>query len=172
MDTKGDLTRLEIKIPARGMVGLRTKMLTATAGEAVLHYVFSGYEPFKGEIQERTTGVTISMEQGRAVAYALDSLQDRGDFFVEPGDEVYEGQVVGEHCRGNDIVVNVCRTKKLSNMRASGSDRKMVIAPPRKMSLEEALEYVEEDELVEVTPKAIRMRKWYLTEKERKRAKG
>jgi GTP-binding protein len=171
MDAQGDLTHLEIHIPARGLVGLRTRMLTATAGEAVLHHVFHAYEPVRGEIAGRGTGVQISMEPGRAVAYALDSLQDRGDFFVAPGDEVYEGQIVGEHCRGNDIVVNVCRTKKLTNMRAAGSDRKMVLAPPKRMALEEALEYIEEDELVEVTPRSMRLRKRYLKEKDRKRAR-
>ena len=171
METFGEAAHLEIRIPARGLVGLRTRLLTATGGEAVLHHSFAGWEPFKGEIARRTTGVQVSMEEGKAVTYALDSLSDRGDFFLAPGDPVYEGQVVGEHCRGNDIVVNVCRTKKLTNVRAAGSDRKLVLAPPRRMSLEEALEYIADDELVEVTPKSIRLRKFRLKEKERKRAK-
>jgi GTP-binding protein len=170
MDTEGETTTLEIAIPARGMVGLRTRMLTATAGEAVLHHSFCGYEPYRGSIPGRGAGVQVAMEPGKVVSYALDSLKDRGDFFVKATDDVYEGMVVGEHCHGNDIVVNVCRTKKLTNMRASGSDRKLTIAPPRLLSLEEALEYIEDDELVEVTPNSIRLRKIQLKEKDRKRA--
>ncbi len=172
MEVEGDTTHLEILIPARGLVGLRTRMLTATAGEAILHHTFHAYEPLRGDIPARGYGVQISMERGKTVTYALDNLQDRGDFFVKPGDDVYEGQIVGEHCRGNDIVVNVCRTKKLTNIRAAGSDRKLVLAPPRAMSLEEALEYIEEDELVEITPNSMRLRKIHLNEKERKRAKA
>ena len=172
MEAAGEMTHLEFRIPARGLVGLRTRLLTATAGEAVIHHSFLAYEPYKGEIAGRGAGVQISMEKGQAVTYAIDSLQDRGDFFVAPGDPVYVGQIVGEHCRGNDIVVNVCRKKNLTNVRASGSDRKLILAPPRKMSLEEALEYIDEDELVEVTPKCMRLRKIHLQEKDRKRAKA
>ncbi|MBM4015683.1 MAG: translational GTPase TypA [Planctomycetes bacterium] len=172
MEASGGTTHLEIAIPARGIVGLRTKLLSATTGEAVLHTSFLGYQPWKGPIGERQGGVQIAVEQGKVADYSLDALQDRGDFFVENGDQVYVGQIVGEHCRGIDIVVNCCKAKKLSNMRSSGADRKMVVAPPKRLSLEECLEYIAEDELVEVTPKSLRMRKILLDEKERKRAKS
>jgi GTP-binding protein len=171
METTGPFAHLEIEIPARGLVGLRTKLLTATTGEAVLHHTFVGYQPWKGPIGERQGGVQIAVEAGKVAGYALDALQDRGDFFVEPGDEVYVGQIVGEHCRGVDITVNCCKMKRLTNMRSSGADRKLVVAPPRRLSLEECLEYIEEDELVEVTPKSVRMRKRLLDEKDRKRAR-
>jgi GTP-binding protein len=171
METAGDTTHLEIEMPARGLVGMRTKLLTATAGEAVLHTSALEYKPWKGPVGERQGGVQVAVEGGRVTAYALDALQDRGDFFVEPGDEVYAGQIAGEHCRGIDITVNVCRTKRLTNIRAAGADRKLVVAPPRRLSLEECLEYIADDELVEVTPKSLRMRKILLDEKERKRAR-
>ena len=171
METVGETTHLEIEIPARGIVGLRTRLLTATTGEAVLHTSSLGYKPWKGAIGDRQGGVQVAVEPGKVAAYALDALQDRGDFFVEPGDEVYVGQIVGEHCRGIDITVNACKTKKLTNMRAAGADRKLVVAPPRRLSLEECLEYIADDELVEVTPKSLRMRKILLDEKERKKAR-
>src|SRR5262249_4047220 len=172
METVGETTHLEIAIPGRGLVGLRTKLLSATAGEAVLQPSLVGYQPWKGSIGERQGGVQVAVEAGKVATYALDALQDRGDFFVENGDEVYVGQIVGEHCRGIDITVNPCKTKKLTNMRASGSDRKLVVAPKKVLSLEECLEYIEEDELVEVTPKSLRMRKIILDENERKRARN
>ena len=171
MEQVGDTSHLEIEIPARGIVGLRTKLLTATTGEAVLHTSFLGYKPWKGPIGERQGGVQVAVEGGKVAAYALDALQDRGDFFVEPGDEVYVGQLVGEHCRGIDITVNPTKMKKLSNMRSSGADRKLVVAPPKRLSLEECLEYIADDELVEVTPKSLRMRKILLDEKDRKKAR-
>ncbi|MFO0983930.1 MAG: translational GTPase TypA [Planctomycetota bacterium] len=169
MEPAGEMVNLEFLVPSRGLIGLRTKVLNATCGEAIMHHNFYDYEFFKGSIPHRTNGVMVSMEGGSCVAYSLDSLADRGDFFVKPGDPVYEGLVVGEHCKPNDIVVNVCRMKKLTNIRAAGADKKIILAPPRQFSLEDALEYIEEDELVEVTPKAIRLRKRFLTEKERKR---
>jgi GTP-binding protein len=172
MESVGENTHLEIEIPARGLVGLRTKLLTATTGEAVMHHTFVGYRPWKGPIGERQGGVQVAVEGGKVGTYALDALQDRGSFFVSAGDEVYVGQIVGEHCRGIDITVNPTKTKKLSNMRASGSDRKLVVAPPKILSLEECLEYIEDDELVEVTPKSLRMRKILLDENDRKRAKN
>jgi GTP-binding protein len=172
MESVGETTHLEIEIPARGLVGLRTKLLTATTGEAVMHHTFVGYRPWKGPIGERQGGVQVAVEGGKVGTYALDALQDRGSFFVSAGDEVYVGQIVGEHCRGIDITVNPTKTKKLSNMRASGSDRKLVVAPPKILSLEECLEYIEDDELVEVTPKSLRMRKILLDENDRKRAKN
>jgi GTP-binding protein len=172
MESVGENTHLEIEIPARGLVGLRTKLLTATTGEAVMHHTFVGYRPWKGPIGERQGGVQVAVEGGKVGTYALDALQDRGSFFVSAGDEVYVGQIVGEHCRGVDITVNPTKTKKLSNMRASGSDRKLVVAPPKILSLEECLEYIEDDELVEVTPKSLRMRKILLDENDRKRAKN
>jgi GTP-binding protein len=171
MESVGETTHMEIEIPARGLVGLRTKLLTATTGEAVMHHTFVGYKPWKGPIGERQGGVQIAVEAGKVGTYALDALQDRGLFFVSAGDEIYVGQIVGEHCRGIDITVNATKTKKLSNMRASGSDRKLVVAPPKILSLEECLEYIADDELVEVTPKSLRMRKILLDENERKRAR-
>lgn len=170
MDSSGTSSRLRFSIPARGLIGLRSRVLTLTNGEAAMHHILRAYEPYKGSIPRRTVGVIVSSEQGQVTAYALDGLQDRGDFFVEPAEQVYEGQVVGEHCKSNDITVNACREKKLTNMRASGSDRSMKVAPKRELSLEDALEYIEEDELVEVTPGSIRLRKTFLTELARKRA--
>lgn len=170
METKGDLIHLEFNIPARGIVGLRNNILTSTAGEAVMTHRFKGYEPFKGEIPGRINGSLISMETGMGTAYAIDKLQDRGIFFVNPGDEVYRGQVVGEHSRSNDIVVNIQKGKKLTNMRAAGSDDNVKIAPKKFFSLEEALEYINKDEYLEVTPKSMRMRKIILDENERKKA--
>ncbi|MFD1185583.1 translational GTPase TypA [Pontibacter rugosus] len=169
MEPKGDLQHLEFNIPARGLIGLRNNVLTATAGEAIMNHRFSRYEPFKGNIPGRNNGSIISMETGAGTAYSIDKLQDRGFFFVDPGVEVYMGQVIGEHSRQNDITVNIQKGKKLTNMRASGSDNNVKIAPAKNFSLEEAMEYIQKDELLEVTPKSIRMRKIYLDENERNR---
>ncbi len=169
MEPKGDMIHLEFSIPSRGIIGLRNKVLTATAGEAIMNHRLSGYEPWKGEIPGRIAGSLISMENGTAIAYSIDKLQDRGFFFVESGEDIYAGQVIGEHTRPDDLAVNITKTKKLTNMRASGADEKMRIAPPVKFSLEEAMEYIQEDEYVELTPKSIRMRKIILDENERKR---
>ncbi|NVJ87792.1 MAG: translational GTPase TypA [Algoriphagus sp.] len=169
MEPKGDLQHLEFKIPSRGLIGLRNNVLTATQGEAIMNHRFSAYEPFKGPIPGRINGSLISMEGGPCTAYAIDKLQDRGIFFIEPGDELYTGQVIGEHSRDNDLVVNVQKGKKLTNMRASGSDDNTRIAPPKRFSLEEAMEYIQKDEYLEITPKNIRMRKIYLDENERNR---
>ena len=163
-------TNLEFDIASRGIIGLRSNLLTATAGEAVMAHRFKDFEPYKGEIEMRTNGSLIAMETGQVYAYALNKLQDRGRFFVEPGDDIYCGQVVGESTREGDITINLTKSKKLTNMRASGSDEKMNIAPAVIFSLEEALEYIREDEYVEVTPKAMRLRKIILDETERKRA--
>lgn len=163
---------LEFYIPTRGLIGLRSKVMTATAGEAIMSHMFSHYEPFKGDIPQRINGVMISMGGGKAIPYAIDGLQQRGTFFIEPGVETYEGMIVGEHCKEGDIEVNVQRAKKLTNMRAAGSDRNMKIAPAQKMSLEEALEYIADDEYVEVTPLNIRLRKKYLSEIERKKMRN
>jgi GTP-binding protein len=170
MEPKADRFILRFEIPARGIIGLRSNILTMTQGEAIMTHRFMGYEPWKGDIAGRQNGSMIVMETGAAIAYSLDNLQDRGTFFVEPGDEVYEGQVIGENTRPGDLVINVTRTKKLTNMRSSGADDKVSLPPPRKFTLEEALEYIQEDEFVEVTPKNIRLRKVYLKEHERKRA--
>jgi GTP-binding protein len=169
MEPKGDRMVLKFNIPSRGIIGLRNYLLNVTAGEAVVTHRFKAYGPYRGEIPGRINGSLIVMEQGEAIAYSLHNLQDRGKFFVDPGDPVYEGQVIGEHSRGGDLVVNITKTKKLTNMRATGADEKMRIAPPIKFSLEEALEYIQSDEYVEVTPKSIRLRKIYLNENERKR---
>lgn len=169
MEPKGDLQHLEFKIPSRGLIGLRNNVLTATQGEAIMNHRFTAYEPFKGAIPGRINGSLISMEGGQCTAYAIDKLQDRGFFFVDPGEELYGGQVIGEHSRDNDIVVNVQKGKKLTNMRASGSDDNTKIAPAKKFSLEEAMEYIQKDEYLEITPKSIRMRKIYLEENERNR---
>ncbi len=175
---KGELTKMEIKadrallafnIPSRGIIGMRNELLTATAGEAVMAHRFLAFEPWKGEIIKRTVGSLIAHETGTSIPYAIDKLQDRGHFFIDPGEDVYNGQVVGESTKAGDLVVNVIRTKKLTNMRASGSDVKMKIAPAVKLSLEEALEYISGDEYVELTPKSIRLRKIHLDENERKR---
>ena len=170
MEPKGDRFLLQFEIPSRGIIGLRSNMLTATQGEAIMTHRFIGYEPWKGDIPGRQDGSLIVMENGTAIAYSLDNLQDRGIFFIAPGEEVYEGQVIGENNRQGDLVINVTRTKKLTNHRASGSDDKASLPPPRKFTLEEALEYIQEDEYVEVTPKNIRLRKIYLKDFERKKA--
>ncbi len=170
MEPRNDRFLLRFEIPSRGIIGLRSQLLTATQGEAIVTHRFLTYEPWKGDIPGRQNGSLIVMETGTAIAYSLDNLQDRGVFFVEPGEEVYEGQVIGEHNRSNDLVVNVTKTKKLTNMRASGSDDKVSLPPARPFTLEEALEYIQEDEYVEVTPKSIRLRKILLKEHERKRA--
>jgi GTP-binding protein len=172
MQPKGDLIHLEFEIPSRSLIGLRTVLLNVSAGEAVVTHRFHAYEPLKGDISGRIAGTLISMDNGTSIAYAIDKLQDRGKFFVEPGEEVYEGQIVGEHTRDNDLVVNITKTKKLTNMRASGSDDKVRIAPAIKFSLEECMEYIQGDEYVEITPKSLRLRKILLTENERKRAEN
>ena len=170
METQNDRINIEFTIPSRGIIGLRNNVLTATAGEAIMAHRFLEYQPWKGDIERRTNGSLIAMESGTAYAYAIDKLQDRGRFFIFPQDEVYAGQVVGENAKDNDIVVNVTKSKKLTNMRASGADDKAKIVPPVVFSLEEALEYIKEDEYVEVTPNHIRLRKIILDELERKRA--
>lgn len=170
MDTRNDRIDIEFHIPSRGIIGLRNNVLTATAGEAIMAHRFLEYQPWKGDIERRTNGSLIAMEAGTAYAYAIDKLQDRGRFFIFPQEDVYAGQVVGENAKDNDIVVNVTKSKKLTNMRASGADDKAKIVPPVVFSLEEALEYIKEDEYVEVTPNHIRLRKIILDENERKRA--
>lgn len=172
MERKGDRVHMEFIIPSRGIIGLRTNMLTATAGEAVMAHRFIEYAPYKGEIERRSNGSIIAMESGTAFAYAIDKLQDRGKFFIFPQDEIYAGQVVGENSKEGDMVVNVTKSKKLTNMRASGSDDKVRIVPPIVFSLEEALEYIKEDEYVEITPNSMRLRKILLDENDRKRAKA
>ena len=169
MTPKGERMVCEFVIPSRGIIGLRNQLLTATAGEAIMNHRFKEFAPFKGEIPGRINGSMISMEKGNAIPYSLDKLQERGKFFVAPNEEVYTGQVIGENSRGDDMVVNVTKTKKLSNVRAAGSDDKVKLAPPIKFSLEEALEYIQGDEYVEVTPHHLRLRKVYLDENERKR---
>ena len=169
MEPKGDLQHLEFEIPSRGIVGLRNNVLTVSQGEAVMTHRLKGYEAYKGAIPSRNSGSLISMDGGKTTAYSIDKLQDRGIFFVEPGEEVYMGQVIGEHTRGNDLTVNTVREKKLTNMRASGTDDNARIIPKIQFSLEESLEYIQKDEYVEVTPKSIRIRKIYLDEGERTR---
>lgn len=169
LENKGDRMLCEFIIPSRGIIGLRNQLLTNTAGQAIINHRFMEFQPFKGEIPSRINGSLISMEKGSAIPYALDKLQERGSFFVFPNEEVYTGQVIGENTRIDDLVVNVTKTKKLSNVRASGSDEKVSIAPPIKFSLEEALEYIQADEYVEVTPNHLRLRKIFLNENERKR---
>jgi len=166
----GGYTRLEFRIPARGLIGLNGEFLTATRGTGILHHVFSGYEPFKGQIRRKTKGVLIALESGNSVAFALFNLQERGTLFVNPGNPVYPGMIVGEHSRDNDLVVNVCKTKKLTNMRAAGSDDAVRLIPPRRFSLEQAIEYINDDELLEITPGSVRMRKRLLDIHQRKRA--
>lgn len=168
MEPKGDVIHLEFEIPSRGIIGLRNKLLTLSSGEAIITHRFLEYQPFKGELPDNNNGSLISMETGMSTAYAIDKLQDRGIFFIDPGDEVYTGQVIGEHTRRTDLVVNVQKGKKLTNMRAAGSDDNAKIAPKKRFSLEEALEYIHKDEYLEVTPKSIRMRKIFLDENERK----
>jgi GTP-binding protein len=171
IETKHDRINLEFKISARGLIGLTSPILTATKGEAVMSHRLKGYEPWKGKIQSKRNGALIAMETGTSIAYSIDKLQDRGKFFIEPNEEIYAGQVIGESTRYDDLVINVIKTKKLSNVRAAGSDEKASIAPAIKFSLEEAMEYIGEDEYVEVTPKFIRLRKILLSEHERKRKK-
>ena len=170
MEAQAERVNIEFNIPSRGIIGLRTNVLTASAGEAIMAHRFKEYQPFKGEIERRTNGSLVVMESGTAFAYAIDKLQERGKFFISPQEDVYAGQVVGEHIHENDLVINVTKSKKLTNMRASGSDDKARIVPPIIFSLEEALEYIKEDEYLEVTPKSMRMRKIILDELERKRA--
>lgn len=170
MENNGERVNLQFDMPSRGIIGLRTNVLTASTGEAIMAHRFKEYQPYKGEIERRVNGSIIAMESGTAFAYAIDKLQDRGRFFIFPQDEIYAGQVVGEHSHDKDLVVNVTKSKKLTNMRASGADDKARIIPPVQFSLEEALEYIKEDEYVEVTPKSMRMRKILLDENERKRA--
>ena len=171
MEAKGERMIIKFNIPSRGIIGLRNQLLTATAGEAIMSHRYIGYEPFKGAIPGRNNGSLISMENGKAIPYSIDKLQDRGKFFVEPNAEIYEGQVIGENSRGDDMCINVTKAKKQSNVRSSGNDEKARIIPPIIFSLEEALEYIQKDEYVEVTPKSIRLRKIYLTENDRKRFK-
>ena len=170
MESQGDRVNIEFMIPSRGIIGLRTNVLTASQGEAIMAHRFQEYQPYKGEITRRTNGSMIALETGNAYAYAIDHLQDRGRFFIEPQEQVYAGQVVGEHVHDNDLVVNVCKAKQLTNVRASGTDEKARIIPATIFSLEEALEYIKADEYVEVTPKSMRMRKVILDHLERKRA--
>lgn len=172
MEPKGDLIHLEFEIPSRGIIGLRNNVLTATAGEAIMAHRFKAFEPWKGVIPSRMAGVMISGEQGTAIAYSIDKLQDRGSFFVEAGDAIYMGQIIGENNRHDDLVVNITKEKKLTNMRASGTDDKTRIAPKINFSLEECMEYIQGDEYVEITPTSLRLRKIYLEENERKRMKN
>ncbi|RRQ49227.1 translational GTPase TypA [Maribacter algicola] len=171
MEAKGDRMICEFQIPSRGIIGLRNQLLTATAGEAIMAHRFLEYQPMKGDIPQRQNGSLVSMETGKAIPYSIDKLQERGKFFVDPGEDIYEGQVIGENSRGDDMTVNITKTKKLSNVRSSGADDKARIVPAIKFSLEEALEYIQKDEYVEVTPKHLRLRKIYLTENDRKRNK-
>lgn len=172
MEHRNERVHLDFEIPSRGLIGLRSNLMTASQGEAVVAHRFKGYEPYKGDIEKRSNGSLVALESGMAVAYAMDKLQDRGKFFISPGEDIYAGQVVGEHTRADDLGINICKTKKLTNIRASGTDDKAVLPPPIIFSLEEALEYIQEDELVEVTPHSMRLRKIYLDENERKRRKG
>ncbi|MBO4659898.1 MAG: translational GTPase TypA [Prevotella sp.] len=169
METQGDRTNIEFEIPSRGIIGLRTNVLTASQGEAIMAHRFKNYQPYKGDIERRVNGSMIALETGTAYAYSIDKLQDRGKFFIDPGEDVYGGQVVGEHVHDNDLVINVCKAKQLTNVRASGSDDKARIIPKTVLSLEECLEYIKGDEYVEVTPKSMRMRKIVLDHLERKR---
>ncbi|MET6989983.1 translational GTPase TypA [Sediminicola arcticus] len=171
MEAKGNRMVCQFLIPSRGIIGLRNQLLTATAGEAIMSHRFLEYQPMKGHIPQRQNGSLVSMELGKSIPYSIDKLQDRGKFFVDPGEDIYEGQVIGENSRGDDMTINITKTKKLSNVRSSGADDKAKIVPAIKFSLEEALEYIQKDEYVEVTPKHIRLRKIYLTENDRKRNK-
>ncbi len=175
MGNRGEFVHAVFSIPARGLIGLRTRVLNATQGTAIMHHRFEKWSPLEGDVGSRANGVLVSMVPGRAVAFGLDGLQERADLFIAPGDDVYEGMIVGENARSEDMTVNPTKEKKLTNMRASGSDRNILLKPPRRMSLEEALEYIEDDELVEVTPAVVRLRKILLSEHERRklaRAKG
>lgn len=171
MSSRGERMVIEFMIPSRGIIGLRNQLLTATAGEAIMAHRFKEYQPIKGDIPQRLNGSLISMENGKAIPYSIDKLQDRGKFFVDPGEDIYEGQVVGENSRQDDLNINITKTKKLSNVRSSGADDKAKIVPAKKFSLEEALEYIQKDEYVEVTPNHIRLRKIYLKDTDRKRNK-
>jgi GTP-binding protein len=172
MVAKGDRMVCEFMVPSRGIIGLRNQLLTATQGEAIMAHRFKEYQPLRGGIPERQNGSLVSMEKGQAIPYSIDKLQDRGKFFVDPGEDIYEGQVIGENSRGDDMAVNITKTKKMSNVRSSGADDKAKIVPAIKFSLEEALEYIQKDEYVEVTPKFLRLRKIYLSETDRKRNKN
>src|SRR5262249_20833517 len=169
LDARADMTHIEFTIPARGLIGLRTRLLSATSGQAIMHHNFYDSQPVRGSIPARLSGVMVSTEMGRTTAYALENLQERGTLFVGAGEQVYEGQVVGEHCRDNDLPVNVCREKKLTNIRSATAEKSILLKPPRQMTRGRALEYTEEDELVEVTPRAIRLRKMLLKEADRRR---
>ncbi|MEM9650076.1 MAG: translational GTPase TypA, partial [Bacteroidota bacterium] len=171
MEAKGERMLCEFHIPSRGIIGLRNQLLTATAGEAIMTHRFLEYQPMKGDIPQRQNGSLVSMENGKAIPYSIDKLQERGKFFIDPGEDIYEGQVIGENSRGDDMTVNVTKTKKLSNVRSAGADDKAKIVPAIKFSLEEALEYIQKDEYVEVTPKHLRLRKIFLKEVDRKRNK-
>ncbi|MCH7721582.1 MAG: translational GTPase TypA, partial [Planctomycetes bacterium] len=170
MESGESSTMLEFTIPARGLIGLRNRMLTATNGTAIIHHNFYEYEFFRGDIPGRLNGVMLASEPGRVTPYALNSLTSRGDFFVPPGEQVYAGQIVGEHCRDNDLEINICKPKKMTNIRAAAADKTVVLKPPREMPLEVALEFIEDDELVEITPDALRLRKRHLSEIDRRRA--
>ena len=170
MEPKGDLMHLEFEIPSRGIIGLRNNLMNLTAGEASISHRFIRFEAWKGEIPSRNKGVLIVHENGTSIPFALNKLQDRGRFFIPPGVDVYEGQVIGEHTRDSDLMVNVIKTKKLTNMRSAGNDEKVKLPPPLVMSLEQTMEYIDDDEYVEITPKSIRLRKILLKEHERKRA--
>ena len=169
MEPRGDRTLLEFEIPTRGLMGLRSNLLTATQGEAVIAHRYKEYQPYKGDIEGRSNGALVSLETGESIAYSMNKLLDRGRFFIDPGEEIYGGQVVGEHTRERDLNINICKTKKLTNVRAAGSDEKIVLPPPVRMSLEEMLEYIREDEMVEITPHHLRMRKILLDPLQRKR---
>ncbi len=171
MEPKGDLMHLEFTIPSRGIIGLRNYLLTATSGEAIISHRFKEFQPYKGKIPGRINGSLISMEQGNAIPYSLNNMQERGTFFVEPNQAIYEGQIIGKNTRADDLVINVTKTKKMSNMRSAGADDKVKISPPLVFSLEESLEYIQADEYVEATPNHLRIRKILLKEHERKRAK-
>ena len=170
MESQGDRVNIEFEIPSRGIMGLRTNVLTASQGEAIMAHRFKEYQPFKGEIVRRVNGSMIALETGTAFAYSIDKLQDRGKFFIDPGEDVYAGQVVGEHIHEIDLVINVTKAKQLTNVRASGTDDKARIIPRTVLSLEECLEYIKEDEIVEVTPQSMRIRKIILDHNERKKA--
>ena len=170
MESQGDRVNIEFEIPSRGIMGLRTNVLTASQGEAIMAHRFKEYQPFKGEIVRRVNGSMIALETGTAFAYSIDKLQDRGKFFIDPGEDVYAGQVVGEHIHEIDLVINVTKAKQLTNVRASGTDDKARIIPRTVLSLEECLEYIKEDEMVEVTPQSMRIRKIILDHNDRKKA--
>ena len=172
MEPKGDRMYLEFTIPSRGIIGLRNSVLTSTEGEAIIAHRFKGFEPWKGEVGSRRNGALISLDTGSAIPFGLFKLQDRGKFYVAPGDDIYAGQVIGEHTKQGDLVVNVCKTKKLTNMRSSGSDDKVLLPPPIKFSLEEFMESIRKDEYLEVTPRSLRLRKILLSEIDRKRVKN